>query len=143
MRETLIEVLGEKKGASMYAMDWLVQRVLFHLDPEKCAGQVYLCEDRDGRIVGHTIVRIEKDEAGRTFGLFSTTYVERTSRNQAVASRLLQQGERWMSEHGLTEAATFTDEANTKLINLYRNHGYRIVETFKSEKMVKIAKTLA
>ncbi|PIR16094.1 MAG: hypothetical protein COV48_10755 [Elusimicrobia bacterium CG11_big_fil_rev_8_21_14_0_20_64_6] len=142
MRETLVEVLGKGKGSSMYAMDWLVQRVLFHLDPAKCTGQVYVCENHDGRIVGHTMVRIEETAEGRKFGLFSTTYVERESRNQAVASRLLEQGERWMSEHGLNEAATFTDDANTKLIRLYRKHGYKIVEAFKNERMIKISKAL-
>ena len=33
MRETLIEVLGEERGTALYSMDWLRNRVLWHLDP--------------------------------------------------------------------------------------------------------------
>lgn len=65
MRQTL-EVLGEEKGGNMYRMDWPIQRVLWHVDPSQCVGQVFLSEDRDGRITGHTIVRIERDHDGLT-----------------------------------------------------------------------------
>ncbi len=60
MRQTLVEVLGEEVGGNMYTMDWLIQRVLWHLDPNQCVGQVFLSEDSEGHITGHTKV-LDKD----------------------------------------------------------------------------------
>jgi GNAT superfamily N-acetyltransferase len=141
MRQTLVEVLGDETGRSLYTMDWLIQRVRWHLDPAKSTAAVFLAETREGRVTGHTIVRIECDDAGKAFGLFSTTFVEPESRRLAVATQLLLRGEAWMRAHGMTEAATYTAETNAKLIGLYHKHGYAIVET-RSE-MVRLAKVLA
>ena len=146
MRQTLIEVEGEEIGNSLYTMDWLKDRVRWHLDAAKSTGQVFLAENREGSITGHTIVRIELDETGRRYGLFSTTFVEPESRKQAIATRLLEHGEKWMIEYELPEACTWTSESNTKLIELYVKHGYAIVERHTHDvtktPMVKLAKAL-
>ena len=146
MRETLVEVLGEARGGSMYTMEWLRQRVLFHLDPRRSTAQVFLAEDVDGAVTGHTIVRVERGDDGRAFGLFSTTFVAPAWRRRATATALLLRGEAWMIDQGLPEAATWTSDANVKLIALYRKHGYAIVELGKDETgagMVRLAKPLA
>ncbi|MBK7963383.1 MAG: hypothetical protein IPK04_20635 [Bdellovibrionales bacterium] len=70
MRETLIEVLGEEEGGSMYSMAWLKQRGLFHRDPKQSKGQVFLAKNSKDQILGHTIVRIDKDDQGKSIGLF-------------------------------------------------------------------------
>ncbi|MEQ1936174.1 MAG: hypothetical protein ABL962_20145, partial [Fimbriimonadaceae bacterium] len=62
MRLTLMEVISVEEGEKMYTMDWLIERVKFHLDPTLCDGQVFLAEADDGTILGHTIVRIESGE---------------------------------------------------------------------------------
>ncbi len=142
MRETLVEVLGEEEGGSMYTMDWLKQRVMFHLDPKQSTAKVFLAENSENQILGHTIVRIDKDDQGKSIGLFSTTFVAPEFRRQAVATRLLSQGEDWMRGHGMTEAATYTSDSNTKLINLYADHGYKITDKYPEKKMIKIAKAL-
>src|SRR5437762_9348922 len=36
MRLTLNEVLGEEAGTALYSMEWLRQRVLWHLNPANC-----------------------------------------------------------------------------------------------------------
>jgi GNAT superfamily N-acetyltransferase len=61
MRQTLIEVISEEVGSSMYTMEWLIQRAKFHLDPAQCDGQIFVAELPSGEIVGHTIVRVEKE----------------------------------------------------------------------------------
>jgi GNAT superfamily N-acetyltransferase len=127
MRQTLVEVLGEQRGVAMYSMDWLVERVLWHLDPGKSTAQVLLSEDAAGHVTGHTIVRLETDDDGKRIGLFSTTFVEPASRKLAIASALLSRGEGWMLSHAMTTAVTYTSETNTRLINLFRKHGYEIV----------------
>ena len=142
MRLTLIEVLGEEQGGAMYTMDWLKDRVLFHLDPEKSTAQIYLAVDDGAIINGHTIVRIEDDGSGKKFGLFSTTYVEPDSRKKGLADSLLNRGEKWMLDQGLTEAQTYTSDSNTKLIELYFKHGYRITERAPEKSMVLLAKSL-
>lgn len=147
MRQTLVEVEGDKTGNSLYTMDWLKDRVRWHLDAAKSTGQVFLAENREGCITGHTIVRIESDEAGRRYGLFSTTFVEPESRKQAIAASLLDHGEKWMIEHEMPEAVTWTSASNMKLIRLYLKRGYAIVERHSHDitktPMVKLAKALS
>ncbi len=126
MRETLVEVEGEAIGTALYSMDWLRDRVRWHLDAEKCTARVLLAEDEQRRITGHTIVRIEQD-AGVRFGLFSTTFVIPECRRYGVADQLLIAGETWMAGQELAEAATWTSATNNALINLYGKHGYAIV----------------
>lgn len=138
MRQTLIEVLGEEQGSALYTTEWLVQRVLWHLDPSQVVGQVYVAERGDGTILGHTIVRIEKEEE-RTIGLFSTTYVDPPYRRSGVASQLLRQGEEWIWAQGMTEAVTYTDENNQKLQNLYIGQGYAL--TRMPNQFVQLAKS--
>lgn len=140
MRDTLVEVLGGERGASMYSLEWLVRRVRWHLDPDQVVGEVFVAEDRQGRIVGHTMVRVAEDEPGRPLGLFSTTYVVPSARHRRVATRLLERGEGWMIAYGLTEARTYTDVDNAKLQALYTERGYTL--TPMPEVFVQLAKAL-
>ena len=66
-----MEVLGEEKGAGMYTIAWLVDRVRWHLDPKNTEGRVFLSENQSGEIVGHAIARIDH---GSPFGYFSTIF---------------------------------------------------------------------
>ena len=124
MRTTLVEVLDEERARGMYTMDWLVERVRSHLDGGKYTGQVFVAEAGPENIVGHTIVRVDEDEAGATTGLFSTFYVVPSARHSGVASRLLKRGEEWMLEQGLSRARTYTHEDNPGLQHLCMAHGY-------------------
>jgi len=126
MRDTLVEVLGEERGGSMYTHEWLVNRVKFHLDSEQCSGEVYVAESED-KIIGHTILRLEDD-----FGLFSTIYVVPEHRRSNVATVLIEQGEAWFRTHGMKTTRTYTDEHNDPLIKLFEGHGYE-VEAIKEE----------
>jgi len=123
MRQTLLEVEGEV-GGTLYTMDWLRDRVAFHLDPARSTGAVFVAVGGEGELVGHTIVRVEHHADGRRFGLFSTTWVEPAARRAGLADRLLARGETWMQGHALPEAATWTSATNHKLIGLYANRGY-------------------
>ena len=140
MRQTLVEVLDEERGNSMYTMEWLIKRVLWHLEPTEVVGQVFVAENAQSNIVGHTIVRIDSDDDGNDIGLFSTTYVEPASRRFGVAKLLLKQGEEWMRQHGMPEAVTYTDKDNVKLQNLYLTYGYKMSEMPKG--FVKLARPL-
>ncbi len=124
MRDTLIEVEGPEVGGGMYTMDWLRDRVRWHLDPSQSLAKVYLAVSEDGEIVGHTIVRRETGEGGVHFGLVSTTYVIPPARRGGIAQQLLETGERWMQSHRLPSYSTWTSATNHKLINLYRKNGY-------------------
>lgn len=147
MRLTLIEVEGEAAGTALYTMDWLRERVRWHLDPALATAQVFLAISSASEIVGHTIVRVESDGEGGHFGLFSTTYVQPESRRYGVADALLLHGEQWMLAHGLPSAATWTSASNIKLIRLYAKHGYAMTERHTHDvtatEMVKLARTLA
>jgi len=140
MRQTLVEVLGEQVGGNMYTMDWLIQRVLWHLDPNQCVGQVFLSEDSEGRITGHTIVRVERDQAGEQIGLFSTFFVEPGSRNQAIATSFVVHGEKGMVDHGMHTAMTYTAESNDRLKNLLVSLGYQAVTV--QNQMIALSKSL-
>lgn len=123
MRLTLMEVMGESEGEALYTLQWLEDRVRFHLDPERCLGQIFICASGDGIRLGYTIVRRE----GPGLGLFSTTYVDPRWRRQGVAQTLLARGEEWMRLQGLSRAVIYTAEHNRKLHQLYISRGYRLL----------------
>lgn len=140
MRETLIEVLGPTRGSTMYSMEWLQERVRWHLRPADCTGQVLLAEQPDGQTIGHTIVRIDQDEAGATLGLISTTYVVPAARRAGVAAALLRAGEDWLIAHGAPTLATNTSDTNWPLIRLYEKHGYQITLRAPEAHMVRLTR---
>jgi ribosomal protein S18 acetylase RimI-like enzyme len=141
MRQTLVEVLGEERGGAMYTTDWLRARVLWHVDPAECTGAVFLSESPHGQIAGHSIVRVERDEAGVETGLFATLFVEPESRRQGIASSLIVHGEEWMRGQRLDTASTYTSESNDKLIALFLSHGYEIMG--RRSEMVIVSRSLA
>jgi len=143
---TLIEVLGPARGAALYTREWLRDRARFHIDPTRSTGEIFLAElmsnasprsdtsitsptSSASEIVGHTIVRLEDDEAG-AFGLFSTTWVDPAHRRLRVADRLVDGGEAWFRGHGVTRFATDTSDANTALLALFSRRGYAV--TFRA-----------
>ena len=146
MQATLIEVEGEETGKALYSMDWLRERVRWHLNADQVTARVLLAEDNAGVILGHTIVRREFEEDGREYGLVSTTYVLPESRRAGVAEALLHAGEEWMRSLGLRICATWTSSTNLKLIRMYLKHGYRQTATHVHETtgtlMVKLERNL-
>ncbi len=137
MRQTLVEVLGEQKGGSMYSMDWLIERVRWHLNPANTNGRVFLNETQDRRIIGHAIARIDHDSP---FGYFSTIFVEPSSRRNGNASRMISHVESWLSENGMPKVIYNTAENHTALIDLFKSHGYRIAHS--ELEMVQLTKDL-
>lgn len=115
MRLTLEEVLGVERGRGLYTMDWLRERVDFHLEH----GMIFLAQDEHGILAGHTILRLEPEE-----GLFSTIYVDPAFRRRSVARLLVGRGEEWLRGQGARLAATYTDEHNHGLQQLFLGLGY-------------------
>ncbi|MGM9513222.1 GNAT family N-acetyltransferase [Roseateles sp. DB2] len=124
MRQTLIEVEGEARGAAMYTQDWLRARIRWHLDPAQTQARVVLAVGAQGQILGHTIFRIERPDETR-IGLISTTYIWPAYRRAGLASRLLACAEDWFREQRLTRCCTWTSATNRPLIALYGRHGYQ------------------
>ena len=155
MRATLVEVEGEEAGGGMYPMDWLRDRVRWHLDwlrdrvrwhLDGRAAEVVVAEDPAGAIVGHTIYRIEAGPDDTPFGLVSTTYVVPQARRLGVAQQLLARAESWFRGHGLPQCCTWTSSTNAPLIALYARNGFVQVERAPNELtqtlMVRLAKPL-
>jgi GNAT superfamily N-acetyltransferase len=140
MRDTLIEVLGPRRGASMYSLDWLRERVRAHLDPDARRAAVLLAYDSAGAVVGHTILRLEAQDGVSLLGLFSTTYVTHAMRRSGVAGRLLEAGEKWLIARGAATLATDTDENNLPLRNLYERRGYSVVFHDPNSQMIRLAR---
>lgn len=140
MRQTLVDVMGEEGGGSYYSMDWLLERVRWHLDPRCATAKVYLAEGAAGQIIGQAIVRIEHDDDIKPFGYFSTIYVDPASRRQGVATSLLDRVEAWAQEQGLPKMVYNTAHYNTKLLDLLYKRGFNI--TLKEGEMVQLTKTL-
>jgi GNAT superfamily N-acetyltransferase len=137
MRSTLEEVLGEERGRSMYSLEWLRGRLLYHLDPARTS-EVFVAL-RAHRIVGHAILRAEEDKEG-VYGLFSTIYVLPEHRRSQVATALLHRGEEWMRSLGLSVAATNTAKGNGKLIGLLEMRGYAV--RLRTDEMLQLARRL-
>lgn len=134
MYDTVIEVEGPEQGAKLHSVEWLRERVKWHLNPQAVLATVLLAINQDGEIIGHTILRrddecaVDEPAKGQVFGLISTTYVIPAARRGGVADRLLEAGEAWIQAQGLAHATTWTAANNVKLINLYAKHGYHIAE---------------
>lgn len=160
MRQTLIEVEGEEVGRALYSMDWLQQRVRWHLNPDQCDGAVFLAvregcassqaavaeAPNHGEVAGHLIVRVEQQEEGQKYGLISTIYVEPDTRRSGVGERLMRAGEDWLRGKKLLLSTTWTSAANAKLISLLKGRGYQIHGRSKHDttgtEMVNLARTL-
>ncbi len=140
MRQTLSEVLGEEKGMALYTMDWLVNRVQWHLDARQTTAKIFLLENAGSEIVGHAIARIERGEDDEAYGYFSTVYIEPTSRNQKLASALLNHVEKWLRNMQMPKVIYNTAENHEKLIRLFGHHGYQI--THRESEMVQLTKRL-
>jgi hypothetical protein len=50
MRDTLVEVEGPEAGGSLYTLDWLRERVRWHLNPQAAVARVYLAIDADQQV---------------------------------------------------------------------------------------------
>ena len=98
MWETLIEVLGKQSGTALYSMDWLLDRVKWHLDSEQTTAKIFLAESPRLEIIDHAIVRIEKDDMENSYGYFSTIFIEPASRNRGIANTLLLHVEDWLKQ---------------------------------------------
>ena len=148
MRLTLMEVLGSERGAAMYDLDWLINRVRWHLDPANTA-EVFLAEAADQTIVGHTIVRVDLSPTPPEYpyqhdhpkyGIFSTTYVVPELRRAGLANQLLEAGEGWILTQGQSYAVTDTAADNGKLQLLFEKRGYSII--VHEGEMVRLGKSL-
>ena len=126
MMRTLEEVEGSEAAPGIHSIDWLRERVRWHLRGENVLAQVYVAEHETHGILAHTIVRREFDGGTTPYGWFSTTYVVPSARRSGLAQRLLERGEQWMRDHALSRAVTVTSAGNFKLIDLYRKNGYSI-----------------
>lgn len=142
MRDTLIEVLGEATGGTMYSLDWLLDRASSHVDG-RLPGAIYVARrDSDSGNVGHIVVRKEVDEQG-DFGLVSTIYVLPEQRHAGIATTLLEAAHGWFHEQGLTRTATDTSETNRPLIGLFERHGYVTVFHSPEKRMVRLSRDAA
>lgn len=91
--------------------------------------------------MGHTVVRVDADDAGAPLGLFSTTYVAPATRRGGVASALVRAGEAWLAGRGTTRAVTDTGAHNGPLLRLFQKHGYVVVAA--EGEMVRLGRDLA
>ena len=125
MRLTLVEVLGAERADAMSTHDELVGRVRWHLDRSAGRRATVLVAHEGATMTGHALVRVD-DHLGAEVGLFATTYVTPEHRRRGAASALLEAGETWMTDQGMTTVMTYTDPGNEPLLAWYRARGYRI-----------------
>ena len=139
MRDTLVDVLGEKKGVSLYSEKWLKERVLWHLSPDRTTA-IFLGELDNHDIVAQAIVRTEKDSKGTSYGYFSTIYVTPESRGHGIAKQLIEVVENWCLEKQMTYVTYNTASDNYKVINLFKKYYFEIIH--KENNMVQLQKNL-
>lgn len=140
MRQTLVEVLGEEKGTALYTMEWLLDRVRWHLDSKQTTAKIFLAEAGKGRVSAHAIARLERDAGGHSYGYFSTIFVAPEVRNQGVASSLIFHVESWLKSMRMPKIVYNTAENHFKLIRLFERHGFQI--THRENEMVQLTKRL-
>jgi GNAT superfamily N-acetyltransferase len=141
MRQTLVEVLGEEKGTSLYSMEWLLGRVRWHLNSNLATAKIFLIEDDNCEIVGHAIARIDTDSDERRFGYFSTVFIVPAYRKKGLARSLLLHVEAWLRSMKMQKIAYNTAENHSQLINLFEKNGFAI--THREGEMVQLSKHLS
>ncbi len=139
MRQTLIEVMGEERGSNFYSMEWLIDRVRWHLSPERVA-QVFLVVSGKNEILGHAIARIDHEDDKTAFGFFSTIYIHPELRGVGVASQLVRHVNDWVKSLNVSKIVYNTAKDHSKLIYLFEKHGYQITE--REGEMVRLTKNL-
>jgi GNAT superfamily N-acetyltransferase len=148
MQATLIEVEGESIGRALHSLDWLRQRVQWHLDHACAAVWLAVVDDE---VLGHSLVRAEPASPEETldeglWGLITTSYVWSAFRRRGIARQLLLHDEAWMRAQGLSHSRTWTGANNAPLIALYERAGYAIVQraahTGSGSPMVCLARDL-
>lgn len=126
MRQTLVEVLGAERGEAMYELDWLRERVRYHLGDARRAARVVLAE-QGGSILGHAMARVEQSpDEGGTYGHFSTIFVEGEHRGRGVAGALIDEVERWLGDQGVPRITYDTGAHHHRVIGMFERRGYRI-----------------
>ena len=65
--------------------------------------------------------------------------MEPGSRNRAIATGFVAHGEKWMADHGMTTAMTYTAESNDRLKNLLVSLGYQAVAV--QNQMIALSKS--
>lgn len=139
MRATLIEVLGEDVGSSMYSFEWLKDRAKSHIDG-RLPGAIFVARlAHADDLAGHIIVREEPDADG-PLGLVSTIYVQPELRHLGVASGLLRAAHAWFDGRSLTRWATDTSSTNTPLIDLFGRFGYSVTYRSDEKSMVRLSR---
>lgn len=127
MLETLVEVEGTERGLQIHSIEWLEQRVRWHLDAAAVTGQVLVAEDAGGDIVGHLICRLDNRGAVPT-GLIATAYVLPAFRRSGIARDLVDRAHHWFRAQGAALTSTWTSGTNSRLISLFEKFGYQIVD---------------
>ena len=141
MRETLAEVIGDE-GYHLYSMEWLRNRVRWHLEGGLCIGRVLVAVDPAGTIIGHIIARVEEASTETPLGLVSTIFVSPAFRRRGVARALLDAGEDWLVTQCVTSLATDTSETNRPLIVLFEQRGYAVTFRSAEKRMVRLSRTI-
>ncbi|MBY0316952.1 MAG: GNAT family N-acetyltransferase [Bdellovibrionales bacterium] len=137
MRATLIDVLGRNIGEGLYSMDWLNERVRWHIDSKKTTGKVFISENPEQEKTGQAIARLEHRD-GERYGYFATLYVEPNFRRQGIAAQLMLQVERWFKKLKMSKIVYNTAKSNDRLISLFKRQGYRI--TLEHKDMIQLTK---
>jgi GNAT superfamily N-acetyltransferase len=135
MQQTLIEVLGYERGESMYSIDWLRNRVKWHLDQSNTDGRVFLLVNHEQEIIGHAIARVD---FGSSFGYFSTIFIEPKSRKSGLAKMLINHVETWFKEKKMPQVIYNTGTHHIAIINLFESIGYKI--SLEESEMVQLSK---
>jgi ribosomal protein S18 acetylase RimI-like enzyme len=138
MRETLIEVLGKDKGESMYSLEWLTERVLWHLDSKNTDGKVIVICNKEQKIFGHAICRIDYDDQKKPFGYFSTIFLAQEFRNLGLASEIVTFVENWFISKNVNKFVYNTATNHTAILKLFHKHGFKKEDS--SSEMVQLVK---
>lgn len=118
-------------------MEWLRDRVLWHLDSKNTNGKVYVVAAK-GQVIAHAIARV--DQTPEVFGYFSTLFVEPSFRRTGLAKALVDHVERWFRSENMPFILYNTASSHHTLINLFEKKGFSI--SLKDGEMIQLKKIL-
>jgi L-amino acid N-acyltransferase YncA len=83
-----------------------------------------VAEDADGGIVGHSIFKTMRDEAGVLFGYCATRYVLPGWRRRGLGGRFLDDALTWFRAEGVAYVLAHTHQTNAALRALFEGRGF-------------------
>lgn len=132
---TILETLPDARRdpAAVPNLSLEAMAAMYRGDLGRADRRFWVCEDSEGRIVGHAIALLRTDASGLLYGYSYTRYVLPQWRRNGIARMLLQTAKRWWWEQGVLYVLAHTHPTNRSLQRLFLSEGFVVAGQEKNK----------